>query len=202
MPSRIFVTDLLAGQVALVTGGGSGLGRAAAAELAACGARVVVAGSGGAPEGCEAVECDLGAADQVDQMVDGVLERHGRIDTLVNGPERPAAEPGDVQAVLTAAWLPTHAVATRAMIPAGGGKIVNLVASPDRAAQPGVAHAAAVRAGIENLARVLSIEWARFGIRVNAIAVGPNAEGHGWLAAYLASPAGDFYSGALLAADG
>src|SRR5947207_5067128 len=93
MPSRIFAPGLLQGQVIVVTGGGSGLGRATAQELSACGATVVVAGRRLEPleetaalcEGtCDAVACDIREEDQVGALVDGVLERHGRIDTLVN----------------------------------------------------------------------------------------------------------------------
>src|SRR5439155_17819178 len=89
--SRIFRPGLLDGQVVVVTGGGSGLGRATAVELAACGARVVVAGRRLEPleetaascEGdrCEPVVCDIREEEQVSALVDGVLERHGRIDT-------------------------------------------------------------------------------------------------------------------------
>src|SRR5438045_9576229 len=93
MPSRIFAQELLSGHVILVTGGGSGLGRATAQELSACGATVVVAGRRLEPleetaelcEGpCDAVVCDIREEDQVAAFVDGVLERHGRIDTLGN----------------------------------------------------------------------------------------------------------------------
>ena len=69
----------------------------------------------------------------------------------------------------------THAVATRAMIPdARGGKIVNVTLSPHHGL-PGMAHSSAARAAVENLTRVLSIEWARFGIRLTAMAPGPMA---------------------------
>src|SRR3954451_24022286 len=94
MPSQVFAQGLLDGQVVLVTGGGSGLGRATAVELAAIGARVVVAGRRREPldetaelceDGrCDAVVCDIREQDQVERRVDEVLERHGRIDTLVN----------------------------------------------------------------------------------------------------------------------
>src|SRR5918997_3640080 len=94
MPSRIFSPGLLEGQVSLVTGGGSGLGRATAQELAACGARVVVAGRRPEPleetvsmcdgDRCEAMVCDIRVEEQVAALVDGILERHGQIDTLVN----------------------------------------------------------------------------------------------------------------------
>jgi citronellol/citronellal dehydrogenase len=124
----------------------------------------------------------------------------------------------------------THAVATRAMIPEErGGKIVNVTLSPHQGL-PGMAHSSAARAAVENLTRVLSIEWARFGIKLTALAAGhfatdtlmtkypkPVVEGvsgtvplqrlgrpeeFAWLVAYLASPAGDYLSGAVLTIDG
>src|SRR4051795_1753675 len=93
MPSRIFAPELLQGQIVVVTGGGSGLGRATAQELTACGATVVIAGRRLEPleetasmcEGhCDALVCDIREEDQVHAFVDQVIERHGRIDTLVN----------------------------------------------------------------------------------------------------------------------
>src|SRR3954449_5749187 len=94
MPSQVFAQGLLDGQVVVVTGGGSGLGRATAVELAACGAQVVIAGRRQEPldetaalcEGgrCAGFVCDIREEDQVAGFVDRVLERHGRIDTLVN----------------------------------------------------------------------------------------------------------------------
>ena len=122
----------------------------------------------------------------------------------------------------------THAVATKAMIPANGGKIVNVTLSPHHGL-PGMAHSSAARAAVENLTRVLSIEWARFQIKLTAIASGhfatdalkkyprPVYEGvartvplqrlgepqeQAWLVAYLASPAGDYYSGCVFTIDG
>jgi citronellol/citronellal dehydrogenase len=94
MPSKIFASGLLDGQVTIVSGGGSGLGRASALELAACGATVVVCGRRSEPleetasmgEGgrVEAVTCDIREENEVADLVDGVLERHGQIDALVN----------------------------------------------------------------------------------------------------------------------
>jgi citronellol/citronellal dehydrogenase len=93
MPSHIFAPGLLQGQVIVVTGGGSGLGRATAQELSACGATVVIAGRRAEPleetvtlcEGsCDAIVCDIREEDQVAAFVDEVLARHGRVDTLVN----------------------------------------------------------------------------------------------------------------------
>src|SRR5437773_7485250 len=94
MPSQVFAHGLLDAQVVVVTGGGSGLGRATAVELAACGAQVVIAGrrqepldeTAGLCEGgrCEGFVCDIREEDQVEAFVDRVLSSHGRIDTLVN----------------------------------------------------------------------------------------------------------------------
>jgi citronellol/citronellal dehydrogenase len=248
MASRIFVEGLLDGQVVVVTGGGSGLGRATAVEVAACGATAVVAGRRLEPleetaalcEGgrCEAAVCDIRDEQQVRMLVDDVIERHGRIDTLVNNAGGQFMSPAEditpkgfrtvVGLNLEGTWLMTHAVATRAMIPAGGGKIVNVTLSPHHGL-PGMAHSAAARAAVENMTRTLSIEWARFGIRLTAIASGhfatdalekyprPVYEGvaqtvplgrlgdpaeQAWLVAYLASAAGDYHSGAVITVDG
>jgi citronellol/citronellal dehydrogenase len=248
-PSEVFRPGLLEGRVAIVTGGGSGLGRATALELAGLGARVVVCGrrleplqetAGRSPDGrVEAEACDIREEDQVSKLVDGVLERHGKIDLLVNnagGQYLTAAEditPKGFRTVMRlnveGTWLMTHAVATKAMIPGAGGKVVTLTLSPHHG-QPGMAHSSAARAAQENLMRVLAIEWARFGIRLNAIAAGQFAtetlltkypqpivdsiastiplgrlgreEEIAWLVAYLASPAGDFVSGTVITVDG
>src|SRR3982751_3800791 len=142
MPSQVFAQGLLDGQVVIVTGGGSGLGRATAVELAACGAQVVIAGRRQEPldetaapcEGgrCEGFACDIREEDQVEEFVDRVIERHDRIDTLVNNAGGQYMTPAEdislkgwdtvVRLNLTGTWLMTHAVATRAMMPAGGGK--------------------------------------------------------------------------------
>src|SRR5215204_5765334 len=250
MPSRIFRDGLLEGQVAVVSGGGSGLGRAAALELAALGAQVTVCGRRVEPlaqtaelaEGgrVEALGCDIREEDQVAALVDRVLERHGRIDVLVNNAGgqflTPAEEitPKGFRTVMRlnaeGTWLMTHAVATRAMIPSrSGGRVVNVTLSPHHGL-PGMAHSSAERAAVENLTRVLSIEWARFGIRLTAIAAGhfatetllskyprPVVEGvagtvplgrlgteeeFAWLVAFVASTAGDYLSGAILTIDG
>src|SRR3954467_11406720 len=95
MASEVFRPGLLDGTVAIVSGGGSGIGRVTALELAGLGARVVVCGRRlepleetaalrALPARVEAEACDIREDDQVERLVDGVLERHGRIDLLVN----------------------------------------------------------------------------------------------------------------------
>ena len=104
-----------------------------------------------------------------------------------------SAPPGadGVRAALDGAWLAIRPVATAAMIEHGGGLIVLL------APRPGSAAAEAARAGLENLARTLSVEWARFGVRPVAILPGDATSPAevAELAAFLASPAGGYYSG-------
>src|SRR6478752_5465522 len=72
---------------------------------------------------------------------------------------------------LIGTWLMSHAVATKSMIPNDGGKIISVTLSPHHGL-PGMAHSSASRAAVENLMRVLSIEWARFGIRLTSLAAG------------------------------
>jgi citronellol/citronellal dehydrogenase len=252
--SDIFLPNLLAGQTILVSGGGSGLGRAAAVELTSLGADVVICGraieplretsdlcmSAGGEGSCSAMECDIREADQVEALVDATLELHGKIDTLVNNaggqflaPAEDITEKGFdtvIKLNVHGTWLMSHTVATKAMIPeARGGKIMNVTLSPHNGL-PGMAHSSAARAAVENLTKVLSIEWARFNIKLNALAVGQIAtetlltkypdvvvqnlshsipqgrlgkpEEVAWQIAYLASPAGDFYSGSVLTMDG
>jgi citronellol/citronellal dehydrogenase len=194
-----------------------------------------------APDGrIEAQVCDIREEDQVEALVEGACERHGRIDLLVNNAGGQYLSPAEditpkgfrtvIRLNVEGTWLMSHAVATRAMIPGGrGGKIVNVTLSPHHGL-PGMAHSSAARAAVENLTRVLSIEWARFGIRLTAVAPGPMAtetmltkypqavvdsaawtvplgrlgteEEFAWLVAYLASPAGDHFAGTVLTLDG
>jgi NAD(P)-dependent dehydrogenase (short-subunit alcohol dehydrogenase family) len=111
-------------------------------------------------------------------------------DVLVWDASTPPMSVDDVRAALDDGWDVIHAVANGGMLERGG-KIVLL------APAPGDAHAEAARAGLENLARTLSIEWARFNVRPVAIHPAGDGEPVAELCAYLASPAGDYFSGCV-----
>jgi citronellol/citronellal dehydrogenase len=186
-------SDANAGRVALVSGGGTGIGRATALEMAGTGARVVVCGRreeplsqvreeveshGGA---CLAVPADLREPEGVSRVVDAALDRFGAIDVLVNNAggqfTARAEEISDhgwravQRASVDAVWSITRTVATRSMIPRAGGLIVFVGFSPLRGI-PGFAHASAGRAAVANLASGLALEWSRHGIRSVCVAPG------------------------------
>ena len=182
--------DANAGRVALVTGGGSGIGRATALAFARSGARVAICGR--RPEAleatralvggdCLAVPADIREPAAVDALVDAVLERFGRLDVLVNNAGGQFVAPAEAisdkgwraveRVTVDATWRVTRTAAERAMIPARGGLIVFIGFSPRRGT-PGMAHAAAGRAAVENLAAGLALEWSRHRIRSVCVAPG------------------------------
>jgi citronellol/citronellal dehydrogenase len=185
--------DANAGRVALVTGGGTGIGRATARELAATGAQVAICGrrqdplervraeienTGGA---CLAVPADVREPTDVERVVTATHERLGPIDLLVNNAGGQFTAPAEDitdrgfravhRVTVDAVWSLTRAVATKAMIPNRRGLIVFVGFSPLRGV-PGFAHAAAGRAAVANLASGLALEWSRYGIRSLCVAPG------------------------------
>ncbi len=199
----IFKNGLFEGRVAVVTGGGSGIGLVTARELAALGAKVAICGrkiekidqallilrEDGIPDDrVLGGSCDIRDPEAVATFVGSVLDKFGRIDILVNnaGGQFPSPaegmSPKGWEAVirnnLNGTFYMTREVATRAMIPQKSGRIVNVTAMVVRGF-PGMSHTGAARAGVENLTKSLAVEWAAYNIRVNAVAPGNNIRSSG-----------------------
>jgi citronellol/citronellal dehydrogenase len=186
----VFANDMLAGKVALVTGGGTNLGKAAAAELVRCGASVVIAGrrsdvlAAAAEEiggRCSWVAGDIREEEGAERIVRSTLDRHRRLDFLLNnagGQYFSAAE-----AITVKGWRAVQRLnvsGTRhmceaayrlAMVPARSGTIVNVTVSPHHG-MPAMAHTGAARAAVEALTRELAERWAGDGVSVSAVALG------------------------------
>ncbi|SCU86960.1 Peroxisomal trans-2-enoyl-CoA reductase [Cupriavidus necator] len=193
MPYRsIYHPGLFAGQTVLVTGGGSGIGRCTAHELAALGARVALLGR--KAEKLEAVRreilaeggtasahpCDIRDEQGVVAAIEAVLAEHGRIDGLVNnaggqyyGEMKDFTTSGFeavVRTNLTGGFIVMREVYNRWMV-GHGGAIVNMVAAIS-GSLPGYAHSGAARCGMMSLTETAACEWAASGVRVNAVAPG------------------------------
>jgi citronellol/citronellal dehydrogenase len=186
--SEVFADGVLAGHAVLVTGGGTGLGKAAAAELRRCGAEVVICGrreevvaATAAELGLHHVAGDVREEEDAERILRFALERCGRLDALVNNAggqyftPAEAIEPKGWQAVtrlnVGATERMTRLAAELAFLPAGGGTVVNVTLSPHHGLA-GMTHSSAARAAVEGYTRALAEEWADRRIAVIAVAAG------------------------------
>lgn len=192
-PAKPSLPQDFAGQVAIITGGGTGLGLEIARNLACRGAHVVIASrkadvlqaavasiesSGGK---AFAIVTDVREPDQVENLVKQTVEKFGKIDILVNNAAGnflvPAADlplkcwSSVIGTVLNGTFFCSSA-AGKQMIKQKRGCIVNIVANYADSGCPGVVHSAAAKAGVLSMTRTLAVEWGPLGVRVNAFAPG------------------------------
>ncbi len=202
----VFKPGLFEGQVVVVTGGGSGIGRCTAHELAALGAHVVLLGrkldklqdvaaeialDGSGHVGHVSFHaCDIRQEDVVRSTVAAIVSAHGRIDALVNNAGGQYITPLEsisakgwqavVDTNLTGGFLMARECYLQSM-QAHGGAVVNIVAD-FWGSMPGMGHSGAARAGMVSFTETAALEWAKSGVRVNAVAPG-----------YIASSGMDHY---------
>jgi NAD(P)-dependent dehydrogenase (short-subunit alcohol dehydrogenase family) len=186
------------GKVALITGGGTGIGLAIAERLASLGCRVLLASRSedhlgaavetirretGRQESAGSYQLDVRDAERVEEVVRQAVAEHGRLDLLVNNAagnfiaKAEELSPNGWNAVVGIVLNGTFfcsAAAGRAMIAQkSGGAILNVIANYAWTGAPGVVHSASAKAGVLAMTQTLAVEWARHKIRVNAIAPGP-----------------------------
>ncbi|WP_150775652.1 SDR family oxidoreductase, partial [Pseudomonas fluorescens] len=206
--ASIFKADLFSGQTIIVTGGGSGIGRCAAHELAALGANVLLVGR--KPEKLQKVAaeiaedggrahwntCDIRDEEAVKQLVRELIAEHGPIHGLVNnaGGQYPSPLASINQkgfetvlrTNLVGGFLMAREVFNQSMSK-HGGNIVNMLADM-WGGMPGMGHSGAARSGMDNFTKTAAFEWGYAGVRVNAVAPG-----------WIASSGMDTYEGAFKA---
>jgi NAD(P)-dependent dehydrogenase (short-subunit alcohol dehydrogenase family) len=190
----VFAPDALSDRHVLITGGGSGLGLAMATRFTELGARVFItgrsesrleaaAGSIGVPERVAYHAGDVRDREAVEAVVEAATRRFGRIDTLVNNAagnflaasEDLSANAFDavVRTVLYGTFNASQAVGRRMIESGRGGCMLNIVAAYAWTGSAFVLPSACAKAGVLAMTRSLAVEWATYGIRVNAIAPGP-----------------------------
>jgi NAD(P)-dependent dehydrogenase (short-subunit alcohol dehydrogenase family) len=191
----MFAPELLKGQVAVVTGGGTGIGLAIARRLGTLGARIVIASrqSENLEHGWHslresgidalAVQLDVRKPEQVDEMVLRTVKHFGSLDILVNNAAgnfisraeelSPNGWDAVIGIVLNGSFYCSRAVGQYMIARKRGGSIVSILANYVWTGSAGTVHSAAAKAGVMSMTQTLAVEWAAHGIRVNAIAPGP-----------------------------
>jgi NAD(P)-dependent dehydrogenase (short-subunit alcohol dehydrogenase family) len=185
----------LSRRVAIITGGGTGIGLAIAKRLGALGAQLVIGSRNAAhiEQGSDelrhagfdslAVQLDVRKPEQVDEMVHRVLHHYGRIDILVNNAAgnfvcraenlSPNGWNAVIGIVLNGTFYCTRAVGKHMIERGKGGAIVSVLANYVWTGSPGTVHSAAAKAGVMSMTQTLAVEWAPHRIRLNAVAPGP-----------------------------
>jgi len=191
----MFDSSLFKDQVALVTGGGTGLGLAIATKLGSLGARIAIASrhAENLERGCAAlaeagidalaVQTDVRRPEQVDEMVERTVKHFGSLDILVNNAAgnficraedlSPNGWNAVLGIVLNGSFYCSRAVGQYMIARKRGGSIVSILANYVWTGSPGTIHSAAAKAGVMSMTQTLAVEWAKHGIRVNAVAPGP-----------------------------
>lgn len=192
MSNTIFRTNLFENKVALITGGGTGIGLRIAKELGQLGAKVIVASrkmkkleagiEALKADGIEAmaIGCNIRDEESIKNCVAQAIDEFGRIDILINNGGGQFPSPAEiinrkgwhavVETNLTGTFFLTQEVYNSSMS-GNGGSVVNILMD-NRNGFPMMAHSAAARAGVENLTKTLANEWGRSGVRVNSVLPG------------------------------
>ncbi len=245
----MFKEDLFKDKIILVTGGGSGIGFDISKLFLQYGAYVFIASRKEerlqkAVEqlsefgGCDYVVCDIREKENVENVAKSIKDKKGKLDILVNnaGGQFPSLAESIsfngwnavINNNLNGTWYMTQTMSKSFFIPQKSGCIINIIANIFRGF-PGMAHTGAARAGVDNLTKTLAVEWAKYHIRVNAVAPGlifssgfknyppellegmhkkipmkrfGTTEEVGNLCLYLASPMADFITGETVYIDG
>jgi len=197
-PLRMLPEKTFEGRVGIITGGATGIGFAIAREVTRLGARVVIASrkEENLQKAVEQIRSETGRADAAHyhvldvrdaEAVEGMAAKvdadHGRIDFLLNNAAGNFIVPAEqlsvngwnsvIGIVLNGTFYCSSAVGKRMIEKKTGGVMLNVIANYAWTGGPGVIHSASAKAGVLALTRTLAVEWARYKIRVNAIAPGP-----------------------------
>ncbi|MEX2588808.1 MAG: SDR family oxidoreductase, partial [Chitinophagales bacterium] len=188
----IFSKDTFKGKTVFVSGGGSGIGKSIAHQFLISGARVIIASRKQERVNktrdelstygeCHAFQLDIRQPEAIEGVIEKIKAKNWQVDILINNAGGQFPSPAEsispngwnavINTNLNGTFFMSQQFANAFFIPNKSGKIVNIIANIFRGF-PGMAHTGAARAGVDNLSKTLAVEWARYKIRVNAIAPG------------------------------